>query len=239
MGLKDGNLGSLIKYGANMCSLAERVFKHMLEALDFLALNGVIHRDLKPENILYTSLPGGEYQFQLGDFGFSHMAVDARTYVGSHLYMAPEIFAGGEQTHKVDIWSLFVTILWVLDAGGFRSRSGQFKHPYNVQMEVLSVASNLDMVSHIREMACPDPNERPSAAQMLVKCFNGEGLSTDPSQSSPPLINSAPESTLPETLNPLAFNTQLMPIGPTCAYRAQASHLENSLYALRTRPGYP
>ena len=77
----------------------------------FLAWKGIIHRDVKPENILYISQPGGQYQFQLGDFGLCNRAVDAMTYAGSELYMAPKMFRKGGQTSKLDVWSLFVTML--------------------------------------------------------------------------------------------------------------------------------
>jgi serine/threonine protein kinase len=49
------------------------------------------------------------------------------TYAGSELYMAPEMFRKGGQTSKLDVWSLFVTMLWTLDIGGFRQRWHQFK----------------------------------------------------------------------------------------------------------------
>jgi len=52
------------------------------------------------------------------------------------------------------------------------------------------MASNEDAVSKIREMAILNPEERASAAQMLVKCFDGVGLSTPRSQV--PALNTSP-----------------------------------------------
>lgn len=103
--------------------LAHTVLHHMLQAIDCLAIGGIIHRDVKPENILYVSHQG-QYHFQLGDFGFSHRAVFAATFAGSPLYMAPEMFRGGKQTHKVDVWSLYVTMLWTLDVEDELSTAG-------------------------------------------------------------------------------------------------------------------
>ena len=136
---------------------------------------------MKPENILYVSRDG-QYHFQLGDFGLCNRLVHAASFVGSLTYMAPEMFGGGEQTHKVDIWSLFVTMLWTLDAEGFRQKSNRFVTIADVQEAVLSAASNVDRVSKIREMAIVNPVDRASAAQMLVKLFEGKGLSTPPNQ---------------------------------------------------------
>lgn len=182
MGLKEGTLMSLVKSGVNAFPIAHSVFPQMLQALDCIASKGIIHRDVKPENILYISQPDGQYQFQLGDFGLCNRAVDAKTHAGSDLYMAPEMFQEGDQTHKVDVWSLFVTMLWTIDAGEFRQRSNQFKSHAEVQRAVLFVASNATSVSKIREMAIVNPEERASAAQMLVKRFDGVGLSTPQNQ---------------------------------------------------------
>ena len=60
----------------------------------------------------------------------------------------------------------------------------------------LFAASNVDMVSKIREMAIVNPEERASAAQMLVKYYDGIRLSTPRNQvptltSNPPKIAAA------------------------------------------------
>jgi serine/threonine protein kinase len=202
MGLKEGTLESLVKSGGGLPTpIANSVFPQMLQALDCLAYNGIVHRDVKPENILYVSQPGGQYQFQLGDFGLCNRIVDAATFAGSCMYMAPEMFRKGSQTSKLDVWSLFVTMLWTLDAEGFRQRSNQFESVEDVQEAVLHAASNVDTVSKIQEMAVVNPKERASAAQMLVKYYNGVGLSTPRNQvpalrSPPPAITAARAPTL-------------------------------------------
>ncbi|KAK4134988.1 kinase-like protein [Trichocladium antarcticum] len=189
IGLKEGTLASLV---LGRCAVPERelantVFHHMLQALDFLSVHGIIHRDLKPENILYISHRNG-YHFQLGDFGVSnHQAMAATLGAGTPLYMAPEVYIGGSQTSKADIWSLFVTILWTMNAGGFREISRNFLVYDHVKTTVLSLG-NIPELSRAREMARVDPTTRASAAQMLTRCFNGEGLTT-PRGQIPPIIN--------------------------------------------------
>jgi len=140
MGLKEGNFESLVTQAcAPVQDLAWTVFNHMLQALDFLSVNGIIHRDLKPANILYTTNQAG-YQFQLSDFGVSNFQSVAQTIkAGSPLFMAPEVFNGGKQTSKADIWSLFVTIVWTLDSCGFR----QQRHTrYDDIVQAVLLASN-------------------------------------------------------------------------------------------------
>jgi serine/threonine protein kinase len=166
MGLKDGTLQSLIQSecSVSITSLAETVLYHILQAIDCLATQGIIHRDVKPDNILHTSRQG-KYHFQLGDFGLSNRQIIATTHSGTPLYMAPEMFQNREQTHKVDVWSLFVTIIWTLNAQGFREASNGFKSYEDAQRMVWSTTSQ---VVTIQEMARINPEERASAAQMLI-----------------------------------------------------------------------
>ncbi|TAQ83791.1 hypothetical protein B7494_g7893 [Chlorociboria aeruginascens] len=209
MGLKEGTLESLIGSGIDPLAIADLVFPQMLQALDCIASKGIIHRDVKPENILYISHPNDQYQFQLGDFGLCNLAVTATSHVGSKLYMAPEMFQkDGRQTFKLDVWALFVTILWTVDEE-FRLKSTQFETVENVYNEIRTAASL--KLSKIQEMAIMNPEERASAAQMLVKRYRGEGLSTPCSQipalpSSPPLATTA---TLTRLLPPPALATQI------------------------------
>jgi serine/threonine protein kinase len=189
----------------------------MLRALDFLAYNGIVHRDVKPENILYVSESHDQLVFQLGDFGLCNRAVGAATMAGSGLYMAPEMFQEGYQTSKLDVWSLFVTMLWTLDAGGFRQRSNRFQSIDDVQEAVLHAASNIESVSKIQHITVINPNERASAAQMLIKYYNGAGLTT-PRNQVPALINTPVFDTTTCTLArpPLAIRVSRASSGLQC-----------------------
>jgi serine/threonine protein kinase len=160
----------------------------MLQALDYIAWKGIVHRDVKPENILYVLQPDGQHQFQLGDFGLCNRIIDATTFAGSYLYMPPEMFQGGDQTHKVDVWSLFATMLWILDAGEFRQRSNRFKTVTEVQQAVLSAASNVDSVSRIREMAIVNPEEQDSAFHGIKSQLSPAALLPPPPEPRPQLL---------------------------------------------------
>ena len=50
---------------------------------------------MKPGNILFISQPGGQYQFQLGDFGLCNRIVDAAIFAGTRHYMAPKMLQEG------------------------------------------------------------------------------------------------------------------------------------------------
>ncbi|KAF9730210.1 hypothetical protein PMIN04_012257 [Paraphaeosphaeria minitans] len=184
MELQHGSLESLVTGKSfdkqELQQIAVLVFHHSLQALDRINLLGLIHRDMKPANILFKELHG-QYVFLLADFGLSNHTSVAHTFMGSPVYMAPEMFEKGcQQTHKVDVWALFVTMMWTLDIGGFRQlveKAKSLGDLEEIRKEVLSGARKPNL-SSIQEMAIEDPAKRASAAQMLVKCFNGEGLST-------------------------------------------------------------
>ncbi|MCJ1247068.1 hypothetical protein MMC30_004279 [Trapelia coarctata] len=80
-----------------------------LTVLKHLHSRGVAYRDLKPENILVKRRSPLHLQF--ADFGFANDQPDLKTFCGIERYCAPEIFAGGNYTTAVDIWSLGVVVL--------------------------------------------------------------------------------------------------------------------------------
>ncbi|TDR89593.1 protein kinase domain-containing protein [Enterovirga rhinocerotis] len=68
------------------------VFTHVADALDHCVASGVVHRDIKPANILL-----GQDDASICDFGVATEIDDAGDWtgiVGSHPYIAPELFLG-------------------------------------------------------------------------------------------------------------------------------------------------
>ncbi|OCK99672.1 kinase-like protein [Cenococcum geophilum 1.58] len=177
--LKEGSVQDLINKGLFIRdpSSVDSLLHQMLQALDYLAYNGMVHRDVKPENILYTSLPHGGYTFQLTDFGLCNVVSDARTYAGTPVYMAPEVLCNLEikQTPKVDVWSLFVTITYVMNAGGYRDKP---LHTNEQKIKAVLEAANDKLLQPIQLMAMVNPDRRASAAKMLNDIFHGKGLTT-------------------------------------------------------------
>ncbi|RMZ67684.1 calcium calmodulin-dependent kinase [Pyrenophora seminiperda CCB06] len=179
--LREGNIEDLIKKELfkRHPNLAMSLLNQMLQALDYLAVMDTIHRDIKPANILYQSLTGGNYTFQLTDFGLCNSIIDARTFAGSPIFMAPEMFSEmfsetPRQTFKVDVWSLFVTLVYTLNVNGFREK--QFATPASCISAVQEAANDVHFRG-IYDMAIIDPEARASAGDMLNKLFNGNGRS--------------------------------------------------------------
>jgi serine/threonine protein kinase len=158
--------------GHELPGLTKTILRQILQSLDYLHRHmQMVHRDVKPSNILYTQ-SNYLYRFQLANFGYAHHIYDqtqAGTLPGTPTYMAPEIFYGPECPQlisKADVWSLYVTMLWVMNVEQFRHRCNQ-----DGAQSAIFRASRAGIVSEMQEMAVPNPNLRASAAGMLVKLF--------------------------------------------------------------------
>ena len=90
-----------------------RLGKDICKALMLCEARHIIHRDIKPENILVSKF--GDYK--LGDFGVARVQdhTTNATKMGTHGYAAPEVEHGQEYGKEADIYSLGITLYWLLN----------------------------------------------------------------------------------------------------------------------------
>ena len=99
---RTGSDEQTIKIATDICS-----------ALAFCEKRNLLHRDIKPQNIFVS--PDGTYK--LGDFGIAKTAerTTSGTKTGTYKYMAPEVYNNQPYGSATDIYSLGLTMYWLLN----------------------------------------------------------------------------------------------------------------------------
>ncbi|KAK4071315.1 hypothetical protein Purlil1_13458 [Purpureocillium lilacinum] len=156
-------------------TLCDGLLHQMLQALDYLARQGIIHRDVKPDNILFKRDSSEKYLYQLADFGLANSAEKAKSFAGTRKFMAPELamesYRHKKQTPKIDIWSLFATLVDVLNVAKFRETEyAAVEAGINA---VHDAATKHPDLKKIGGMGTIDPEHRARARDILNEFFEG------------------------------------------------------------------
>jgi eukaryotic-like serine/threonine-protein kinase len=116
---------------ANRLVAGLEILMQVCLTVEFAHSRGVIHRDIKPENIMVGSF--GEVY--LLDWGIAATAGDgdARTLVGTPVYLAPEMVLGESISPRTDVYLLGATLHHLL--------TGRARHDGTTVMEVLHHAA--------------------------------------------------------------------------------------------------
>ncbi|KAG8033834.1 hypothetical protein G9C98_008315 [Cotesia typhae] len=153
------------------------IFQQIVDAVEYVHLQGLIHRDLKPSNILFAH----DNKIKIGDFGLvtarteddavcvddgnsdddssneNNLKVKKHTAnVGTHLYMSPEQVNGVIYDYKVDIYSLGIILFELL-------------FPFSTGMERITILGSLKKNIYPSDFAAKHPKEYDLLKMMLDK----------------------------------------------------------------------
>ncbi|KAI8079983.1 kinase-like domain-containing protein [Halteromyces radiatus] len=181
-----GSIAScLSKQGKFEESLVSYFTRQILLGLEYLHDRNILHRDIKAGNVLLTHTG----TCKITDFGLSKLSGQDKAYDahgnnsvmrGTVFWMAPEVVSGTNYNAKVDIWSLGCTVIEMLTG----------KHPW-LDMNMLAALYSLgrfeappipegiheNAKSFLKQCFTINPEERPTAADLLVHPFVGQNPS--------------------------------------------------------------
>ncbi|KAH9940831.1 Pkinase-domain-containing protein [Epithele typhae] len=171
------------------------VSRETAQGLEHLHKHGVIHRDIKSDNVL-LSMNG---DIKLTDFGFcaqiSETNAKRTTMVGTPYWMAPEVVTRKEYGPKVDIWSLGIMAIEMIEGEPPYLNQNPLKALYLIATNGTPQIANPESLSpifrdYLAKTLEVDAEKRPNAHEILQHQFF---KLSEPLRTLTPLIKAARE----------------------------------------------
>lgn len=191
--MEGGSLTEIVTHSVMTEGQIGAVCRETLQGLQFLHSKGVIHRDIKSDNILLNM----EGNIKMTDFGFcaqiNELNLKRTTMVGTPYWMAPEVVSRKEYGPKVDIWSLGIMAIEMIEGEPPYLNETPLRALYLIATNGTPTlkepqALSYEMKKFLALCLQVDPQKRANALQLLQDRFI---LESDPVGSLAPLVKIA------------------------------------------------
>jgi calcium/calmodulin-dependent protein kinase I len=146
------------------------ITKSLLKAALEIHRINFLHRDIKPENVVLKNESGNKRVWKLIDFGLCTDKFDKdlmKDKSGTVRYLAPELIKGDFYDEKVDVFSIGIILVEMLDENPFKGKTYQQLLLCNLKCNIFFKNIPQDILPFVKKITSKNPLTRFTSFEAL------------------------------------------------------------------------